>query len=129
MRLPRQIRYRGSTYVLAEVPPDFDMDRIMDIVKSMLRDSTYAKERFDHSSTQRFDDDLDVAATILANAIFHDLIFSEPRGNYAKYFSWLVQHYPKASTPAPVYDVVRGLREVEPAVFQRIVRAVRPEAV
>lgn len=130
MRPPRQIQYKGIAYVLAEVvPEDFDMDRVMDITKAMLRSSSYAKEKFDASSPQRFEEDLEVASTILVKAIFHDIVFSEPKGNYAKFFAWLAKEHPRSETAAPVYGIVKGLQREDPPLFQRIVRAVRPEAV
>lgn len=129
MRPPRHIQYKGVAYVLAEAPPeDFDMDRVMDITKAMLRSSDYAKEKFDSTSPQQFEDELDAASTILVKAIFHDIVFSEPKGNYAKFFDWLAKEHPRSETAAPVYGIVKGLQKADPPLFQRIVRAVRPEA-
>jgi hypothetical protein len=125
---PRLIRYRGHSYVLAEAEPvRLDMDRTLNDVRTLLRTSPYA-QRFDHSSTQRFDDDLDVASSILVHALFHDVVFSEPRGNHAGFYSWLVQHFPRESTPAAVFGIVKGLRQHDPNTFNRIVEKVRPEA-
>lgn len=108
----------------AAVPPD--LDPLIQQAKQLLQSSTYVQERFDQEPAERFADELDIAATILVNSIFHDLLFNEEATSFSGFFDWLVQHYPRESTPPAVYGIVRGLRQQDPLTYQTLLRKLRP---